>query len=171
MRIGKALLAGVVGGAVMSLAAWIARATLGIEIDIAMMLGTLFGAPPVPSTWVLGFLAHLATSGVIAMVYALAFEYVTHRAGWLRGALFAIVHALLAGAALTLIPAVHALIPERVPAPGVFWMEGGAPYVVAFFSFHLLYGTVVGAVYGPVATTPRVPERVRVREVGRASNA
>ncbi|MBA2686931.1 MAG: hypothetical protein H0U64_02410, partial [Gemmatimonadaceae bacterium] len=44
MKVGKALIAGIVGGAAMTTLAWLAR-LMGIDINAEMMLGTMVSSP------------------------------------------------------------------------------------------------------------------------------
>lgn len=150
MNYGRAFLAGVIGGVVMSLVMAMARNFMGMEVHLEMMEGTMLGLQPGTTTWVIGFVMHLIISGIIGIIYAFGFEYITHRAGWLMGAAFSIVHGLIAGVLFTMIPAIHPLVPEKMPAPGAFMSNQGAMGVIAFFILHLIYGAVVGALYPPV---------------------
>ena len=127
----------------------IARA-VGMSIHFEMMLGTMFGGEPGIIKWTIGLAMHLALSGTIALLYAFGFEYVTHRSGWLVGAEFSAVHAVVAGFLIGLVPAANPIVPEIMPAPGPFMSNGGTAYVVAFALLHLTYGAIVGVMYGPV---------------------
>lgn len=120
---------------------------MGMEVNLEMMLGTMLGLSPGPLTWIVGFIMHLVISGLIAMLYALGFERVTHRADWKTGVLFSLVHILIGGIFMGLVPAMHPHIPETLPAPGYFLANHGTLGVVAFFILHMIFGAVVGAVY------------------------
>lgn len=150
MNYGRAFLAGVIGGAVMSILMAIARNLMGMPANLEMMEGTMLGLQPSTTTWIIGLMMHLVISGLIALIYAAGFEYVTHRAGWLMGVAFSIVHILIGGAAMGMVPAIHPLIPEMMPAPGAFLSNLGATGVIAFIMLHIIYGAIVGAVYPPV---------------------
>ena len=150
MKTGTAFLAGMVGGAVMTAMLWMGR-VMGMDVNLSMMLGTMFIQPPGATAWVVGFIMHLVISGLIALVYAWGFERVTQRAGPAVGAGFGVIHAIIAGLMFGMIPLLHPLIPEQMPAPGMFMAEKGALYVVMMFVVHMIYGAVVGSIYGPVA--------------------
>ncbi|MGH7718990.1 MAG: hypothetical protein ACREON_09140 [Gemmatimonadaceae bacterium] len=150
MKAGKAVLAGVVGGVAMTVLGWLVR-QLGIPMNAEMMLGTMVIAPPGPAAWLIGFVMHLMVSALIALVYAWGFERVTHRAGAAVGLGFAVIHIVIAGLVMAMIPAVHPMIPEQMPAPGAFMANMGATFVALFVLEHLMYGAIVGAMYGPVA--------------------
>lgn len=87
MNGGNAFVAGVVGGLVMSGLMWLARTMMAMPANLEMMLGTMV-ADPGSTAWIIGFAMHLMISGAIALIYAWAFEHVTHRAAWLIGAGF-----------------------------------------------------------------------------------
>ena len=142
-------MAGLVGGIAMTAVGWVAR-RLGMEMNAEMMLGTMMVAPGL-TAWLLGFMMHLVISALIALVYAWGFEHVTHRAGLAVGLGFAVIHVVIAGMVMAMIPAIHPMIPEQMPAPGAFLTNMGAAFTALFVIEHLLYGAIVGAVYGTVA--------------------
>lgn len=149
MKTSSALLGGVAGGALMTVVMWMARTLMGMPMNLEMMEGTMLVRPPGPVAWGVGFVMHLMISALIALLYAWAFEHVAHRAGAGVGALFGLVHAVIAGLAMGMVPAIHPLIPEMLAAPGAFLLH--IPMgPVALVLLHVLYGAVVGAIYGPV---------------------
>ncbi|MGI9091136.1 MAG: hypothetical protein ACR2GG_08545 [Gemmatimonadaceae bacterium] len=149
MKAGKAFWAGVSGGIAMVILMWMARTFMGMHMNLSMMEGTLFLPMGMPA-WIIGFIMHLIISGLIGLVYAWGFETVTHRSGAAVGAGFAIIHAIIAGLMFGIVPAIHPRIPEMMPAPGIFLSNMGMMGVLAFFLLHLVYGSIVGALYGPV---------------------
>ena len=152
MNTRRAFLAGVAGGAVMAVLVKI------VPVNVEMILGTFF-LPSGIGAWLLGLALHLALSGAIALLYGLGFERVTHRASPGIGAAFSLVHVVLAGLALAALPAVHPLIPGQIRAPGAFMSSIGFGGVLLFLIEHLVYGAIVGQLYGHVAhpreTVPR----------------
>ena len=132
----------------MTLLGWAVR-TMGVDMNAEMMLGTMFSSPE-RGAWVIGFGVHMLLSVLFALIYAWAFENVTHRAGLAVGLGFAVIHIVLAGIVMAMIPMVHPMIPERMMAPGAFMSGMGAMGVGLFVLEHLLYGGIVGASYGPV---------------------
>jgi len=150
MKVGKALIAGIAGGAAMTALAWLAR-QMGINMNAEMMLGTMV-SPPGTAAWLIGFAMHMMLSAVIALIYAWGFERVAHRAGAVVGLGFAVIHIIIAGMVMGMIPALHPMIPEQMPAPGAFMANMGATFVALFVIEHLTYGTIVGAMYGPVVS-------------------
>ncbi len=115
------------------------------------------GGMPSAAKWVMGFIMHLIAGGIFVLIYAVGFEYLTHRAGWLVGAGFGLIHSLFAGLFMAMMPAMHPLIPEAMPAPGAFMSNLGMMGVVAEIMLHLIYGAIVGAMYGPVSHRPVGP--------------
>ena len=93
---------------------------MGMPAKLEMMLGTMMGMAPGIITWIIGFMMHLIISGLIALLYALGFEYIAHRSGWAVGAAFSIIHILIAGPFIGMMPAMHPMVPEQMPAPGAF---------------------------------------------------
>jgi hypothetical protein len=150
MKTGRAFLAGVIGAVVMSAILWIARNMMGIPAHMEMMLGTIVVPNPALTAWLVGFAIHLTIGGILAVIYAWGFEHITHRSGWLVGALFGLANAVVAGLVMGIIPAVHPMIPEQMPAPGAFMRNLGAIGIAAEFALHAIYGAIVGALYGPV---------------------
>jgi hypothetical protein len=159
MKPGKAFVAGVVGGAAMSVLISSAR-LLGLPMNLAMLLGTMTGLAPGAGTWLVGLAMHLVISGLIGMLYGVGFEHVARRSGALPGIVFSLVHIVVAGLAMGMLPSIHPLIPELVPAPGAFMSHVGEGAVIAFVAFHAIYGAVVGEMYGPVVHPSRPDDRV-----------
>jgi hypothetical protein len=149
MKTGRAFVAGLVGGLAMTALAWLVRQT-GLQMNAEMMLGSMVSSSPGAATWLIGFIMHMMISALIALAYAWGFENVTHRAGAAVGLGFAVIHVVIAGIVMAMIPAIHPMIPERMPAPGAFMANMGATFVALFIIEHLLYGAIVGAMYGPV---------------------
>ena len=150
MNVRKALIAGLVGGAAMTVLAWLVR-QMGIAMNAEMMLGTMVSSPG-GAAWLIGFAMHMMLSAVIALAYAAGFERVTHRAGAVVGLGFAVIHVIIAGMVMGMIPGMHPMIPEQMPAPGAFMANMGTTFVALFVIEHLMYGTIVGALYGPVVS-------------------
>lgn len=146
MNLSRAFTAGVLGAAAMSVLLFIGR-QVGMDVSIESMMGTLF-LPPGPTAFWVGLAMHLMISGLIALVYAWAFETVTRRASAGLGAAFALVHVLIAGVVMGgMIPVVHPLIPEQMPGPGYFLSNHGSMGTAAFVVLHLVFGAIVGAMY------------------------
>ncbi|MGQ0446113.1 MAG: hypothetical protein ACT4O2_13560, partial [Beijerinckiaceae bacterium] len=48
------------------------------------------------------------------------------------------------------IPLIHPLIPEQQSEPGIFMVNMGAANVVVFVVEHIVFGIIVGSIYGSV---------------------
>lgn len=147
MFVGRAFFAGIAGALAMSVFSAMAR-SLDVPINISLLLGTIPGWVPSRDTWTLGFVLNLLIGGLFALPYAWMFEYVTHTATSAIGARLGALHAIAVGGLLTGVPAVHAGVPELLPAPGAFMVAYGYDGIVVFFLVHLVYGAVVGGLYG-----------------------
>jgi len=159
---GVAFAAGVIAGLTMTTIFLIARAFGWTSLDLEMGWGSLFIGTVSPATWLFGMLLHLVLSGVIGMIYGKVFRAI-RRSGWDAGATLGIFHWLIGGMFLGFFPGVHSLMPEQIPAPGFFALNLGGLSFLGFFMTHLIYGSVVGAIY-PV-TSDRTSARMHEEEV------
>jgi hypothetical protein len=140
--------AGVVAGSVIAILFAIGRSG-GLAAHSELMLGTLVVRSP-SLAWLTGATMCIVTFGVVGVFYATGFEYVTLRAGFVAGAGLAIVHTLISGLALAVLPIVHPLMRARISnEPGIFKSNLGTFDVCAFVALHLLYGALVGLLYDP----------------------
>ncbi|MDT7858370.1 hypothetical protein RQM47_17100 [Rubrivirga sp. S365] len=163
MKTGKAFLAGVVGGAVMSAIMFMARTVMGMDVKLELLLGTMVGLQPGTTAWIVGFVMHLMISGLIALAYAWAFENVLHRANAGAGVMVSVVHIVVAGVFMGLMPMMHPLVPEQMEGPGFFMLGLGVMGLVAFVMLHVIFGAIVGAMYGPALHGSAVGEGARAR--------
>jgi hypothetical protein len=88
------------------------------------------------------------------------FEHVTQRSGAAIGAGFGVVHGIIGGLAIGMMPMMHLRIPEQLPAHGAFMANMGAMGVMAEMVLHIIYGAVVGGIYRPVGVPRSRPVRV-----------
>lgn len=146
MNVGRAFLAGVVGGVVMSIGLAMGRA-MGMPANLELMLGTMV-LQPGTGAFILGMMMHLMISGAIALIYAWGFEHVTHRANATIGAGFGVIHGIIGGMFMGMMPMMHPLIPEMMPAPGAFMSNMGIMGIMAEMVLHIVYGAIVGGIYG-----------------------
>ena len=151
MKFGRAFLAGVLGGVLMSLLLWSAQDGFAMPASLSLMLGTMIGLEPFAiGTAVAGQAMHLAIAGAIGVTYAWIFERRrSHFEGIFSGALFGLAHAGIAGLVLLAVPAVHPMIPESLAPVGPFMSRLGVEGVAAFILLHLIYGATVGSIYAP----------------------
>ncbi len=168
MNFGRAFIAGVIGGAVMTVLMFMGRMMGMTAMNLEMAMGSMLMQSVSTISWIIGLVMHLMLSGLIALVYAYGFEYVVHKAGWLTGAGFGVIHTIIAGIFMGMMGMMHPLmtagppVPEgRLLAPGFFAMNFGMMTTMAIIVLHLIYGAIVGAIYAPVLGTldERVGER------------
>jgi hypothetical protein len=143
MRVGRAFVGGISGGAVMTLFMALGRAS-GVPFALEMLLGTLCGGQPTRAAWACGFVAHLVISGLIGILYAAAFEHIAHRASWRLGVVLSIAHSVIAWVGVALISEVKPLGPDIVRL-----FTPGESAFLAFAVVHAVFGAIVGAIYGP----------------------
>ena len=154
MKFSRAIFAGIVGAAAMSLTMFLFRLT-GIEISLEALLGSLFAPRAVVSPWFTGFLVHLAIGGIVGIVYAFIFEVAVQRSGPILGAGVGLAHGMLAGLLMSGIPAMNPLDSSITSVPGAFLSNVSFGPVV-FLLLHCLFGAVVGIAYGPPIQKPHV---------------
>ena len=155
MKMSKAILGGVIGAVAMSLIMAMARA-MGMKVMLEQMLGTMTGMMPSATTFGIGLAIHLMMGAAFGVIYGWVFEHVVHRGRWTAGALVALPHVLVVGLMMGAIPMIHPLMLSPMPAPGVFMSHLGGLGVVAMIMLHLIFGAIVGGVYGDVRETRRV---------------
>ncbi len=133
---GKAVLAGLVGTAAMTAVAMMAGPMMGIEMDAPKMLSGFMNVP-----LALGWIAHFMIGTILALTYAALFVRILPGAPWLRGALYGLAPFLLAQ-----------IMVMPIMGMGVFTVNAPNTIMLVMGSLigHLVYGAVVGAIYGPV---------------------
>jgi len=126
------------------------------RMDLPTMLGTLV-TPDLDRARVPGILIHFANGQFFALFYASAFALIG-RSGWPLGALFGLVHGLLA---LTLIipalPSIHPrMASERtgfelalLEPPALFAQNYGRRTVAVTLLAHVAYGAILGGFLKP----------------------
>lgn len=138
IRIGRAVVAGLIGTLVMAaVGMWVAP-LMGIpRMNPAVMLAGAMGG-----SLVLGWAGHLMIGTILALGYAFV-------APWLRGA------AAVRGALYGIAPFLLAQI-VVIPMMGMPFFSGSAVMAMGSLVGHLVYGAVVGGVYGAVPAGARV---------------
>jgi hypothetical protein len=129
----RAFVAGVVGAAVMSLLMVWFRA-IGVPLHLELQLAAMLGV----HVWIVGFIAYLLIGGIVALIYALVFEYILNEAGVGPGLMVGACHSIFAG-----------FIWSQLRGPGQFWDSYGAAGIAALFLLHFVYGAIVGGLYHP----------------------
>jgi len=116
------------------------------KMDLPEMLGGLFGLNSVAMGWVILFVGGI----VFALLYA--YWFVNHLPGseWQRGLIYGIVPWLV------MMVIVAPLLPVLTPmmmgktAPGFFFANMGMITTIGSLVAHMIWGTVLGAVYGNI---------------------
>jgi len=141
MKIGRAIVAGIVGGIVVVIALIVVGWLVGANADLCRLGGVILTRRLDAAGWLAGAVAQLVIAIIAALVYAAIFELVTRRAG------------ALIGLAMGFIPA-SPLIDAGIGPPGAF-MEFRGPWVmVTFVLAHLAFGALVGRLYGNTRHSP-----------------
>lgn len=127
------------------------------RMDLPLLLGTLVVADPDRARAV-GFLIHLANGQVFALGYAAAFA--AHgRATWWLGAVFGLIHGLVALTILVpILPALHPRMGSTragpgtgavLEPPGPLGLHYGRATTLVTVVAHVAYGALLGSLLGP----------------------
>src|SRR5437588_2785080 len=126
------------------------------RMDLITMLGTMITGDLDRARFP-GVLIHFAIGQVFALIYASAFSLLG-RSGWQLGALFGLVHGLLALTLLIpLLPSIHPrMASERtgldlavLEPPALFAQNYGRRTVAVTLLAHVAYGAILGAFLKP----------------------
>ncbi len=132
IKTGRAIIAGLIGTLIMTaVGLWIAPLMGMPAMNPAEMLAGQMGG-----VLLLGWLAHLMIGTVLAIIYAVVAPWLAGPPV-LRGALYGIAPFLLAQIVV-------------IPMMGMPLFSGSVVLAMGSLIGHLVYGAVVGAVYGPV---------------------
>ncbi|HEX2173378.1 MAG TPA: hypothetical protein VHL09_13145 [Dehalococcoidia bacterium] len=125
------------------------------RMNIPFMLGTAF-TPDRSRAKVIGFVFHLLNGWIFAFLYAAIFQS-WRRAGWARGAVVGVGHALFVlVAGLPILPHFHPRMaseqfgptPTRhLEPPGFLALNYGHRTPLSVILAHLIYGAILGAFY------------------------
>jgi hypothetical protein len=127
------------------------------RLDLPLLLGSALVADP-DRARIVGFAVHLGFGQVFAAFYAAGFAALD-RAGWWLGALFGLLHAVVALTVLVpLLPGVHPrLASDRagpdstavLEPPGPFAVNYGIATPLVTIAAHVVYGFVLGLALNP----------------------
>jgi hypothetical protein len=123
------------------------------RMDLPFLLGTILTSDRSRAK-AAGYAMHFATGQLFALVYFLVFMAVGE-SGWGLGALFGLIHGLVASIALVnvLLPVIHPLMGTPVSAaadrpllepPGFLMLNYGRRTPVVTIAGHIAYGAIVG---------------------------
>ena len=166
IKVGHALAGGLLGGIAAS-ALQIGARVAGVPMNLDTWLGGLFTSDPETALTV-GVTLQVALFTAFALLYAVGFEYVARRGGWTVGLAFSILHAAIAGVVLATLASPDA----AYAAPGSFPGQFTLVTTGLFAAMHLLYGTIVGWLYGERRSGPReVTQLEDSPKVGRTASS
>ena len=143
-----AIWAGIAGGIVMVVMSKMMKAAgAPLDMNIIRMWGTMLKLHGT-AMQVAGWVIHLIASAMIALVYAWGFDAVGADDNlWLWGAFGGLIHWVLAGLFMTMVPPMHPELPEKRRVPGAFATSYGPVDVAGFLMSHLVFGLIVGILY------------------------
>lgn len=163
---GYAILAGLAGGAAMAVILYMGIIMLPqqMKMNLFMMLGSM-ALPVGAAAFLMGAMVHAGMSAVFGLVHAAAFSILdidSNQAAW--GLLFGGVHWAVVGMALGMLPLMHPRLRRAgkglaanagdsdpdglLDAPGFYALNYPMMTALGFLMLHLLFGVVVGALYG-----------------------
>jgi len=152
----NAFLAGTAGALAMSALFALARIIKITNLNFELVLGSLFTGGLNSFNLLIGFSWHVANGGLIGILYAWLFKNIG-RADWITGTATGAVHCVFAGFFLGILPSIHPLMPEIIPAPGYFGYDGGIIDAVLLLISHLVYGGITGHLYEKYSESAIVP--------------
>jgi len=146
----RAFIAGMIGAALFAIASAFARRA-GVPMDLEWLQGSLFtGAEGArgATAYVLGLIAQLAVGGVLGLIYAAILAHTPHPS-LSAGAFLGLVHALVAGVLLALVPMLHPAVPEAIAPPGLLMSGRGTDASIVFVLLHVGFGMLMAALTSP----------------------
>ena len=148
---GWAILAGLVGGAVMAIMLYMGILMLPqqMKMNLFMMLGSMM-LPVGAAAFVMGAMVHASMSIAFGLIHGAVFAVAdidSAEAAW--GLLFGVVHWAVVGMALGMLPLMHPRIRDgEIDAPGFYALSYPPMTAMGFLMLHLVFGVIVGALYG-----------------------
>ena len=150
-EIGWAIGAGLIGGAVMVAVLYMGIAMMPnqMRMNLLLMLGTMM-LPAGVMAYVAGAMIHAGMSVAFGLIHAgviAGADIESATAVW--GLLFGLVHWAIVGMALGMMPLMHRGIQrQEIEAPGFYAISLGPVTAMGFLMLHLLFGLLVGVIYG-----------------------
>ena len=153
-RFGQAIKAGLIAWVVFTVVLYMAPLMGVPKMDVPAMLGGMFGLNSVALGWVM----HLMIGLVLALIYAYWFVDLVGGAPWVRGLTFSLLPWLAMMVVIApMLPVLNPML-AKMP-PGMFLLNMGIMAPMGSLIGHLIWGTVVGAVYGGVEVRERAVAR------------
>ena len=148
---GWAILAGLVGGAVMAVILYMGIILMPqqMKMNLFMMLGTMV-LPVGAAAFLMGAMVHAGMSVVFGLIHGgvfAALDIDSAEAAW--GLLFGVAHWAVVGMALGMVPMMHPRMRSgEIDAPGFFALGYPPMTAMGFLMLHLVFGVIVGVLYG-----------------------
>lgn len=116
------------------------------KMDMPGMLGSMFGAP---GNRTMGMIMHLINGVIFTFIYALFWTNGIGAPQALSGVLFGVVHWLVVGLVMGIMPMVHAGIQSGdIPEPGVYMLKnGGGMGFMGGLVGHIVFAVVVVLIF------------------------
>ncbi|MGE5296578.1 MAG: hypothetical protein ACM3VT_17295 [Solirubrobacterales bacterium] len=149
MRVGLAFIAGMIGWAAMVGLTVLIQLTGATQFDWSMLVGSVITGQIGSGAWILGFVAGLIISGLIALIYGAVFEGM-QRSNWRLGVVGGIIHAAIGGVFFAAMSSFDRAMPNLILPPGPYAINYGALTAVAVVVLPLIYGAIVGGMYRPI---------------------
>ena len=148
---GWAILAGLVGGAVMAVILYMGIVMMPqqMKMNLFMMLGTMV-LPVGVAAFVMGAMVHAGMSVVFGLIHGAVFSALDVDSAWAAwGLLFGVAHWAVVGMALGMVPMMHPRMRSgEIDEPGFYALRFPLMTAIGFLMLHLVYGVIVGALYG-----------------------
>ncbi len=148
---GWAILAGLVGGAVMAVILYMGIAMMPqqMKMNLFMMLGSMM-LPVGATAFVMGAMVHAGMSVVFGLIHGGVFAALDIDSAWAAwGLLFGVAHWAVVGMALGMMPMVHPRMRSgEIDEPGFYGLRYPPMTAMGFLMLHLVFGVIVGALYG-----------------------
>jgi hypothetical protein len=150
-RFWQAIKAGLGAWIVFTLVLYIAPLMGVPKMDVPAMLGGMFGLNNLGFGWMM----HLAIGLMLALIYAYWFVDLVGGAPWVRGLTFGVLPWLTMMVVIApMLPLLNPMV-AKMP-PGVFLANQGIMAPMGSLAGHLIWGAVLGAVYGRGVARERV---------------
>ena len=147
---GAAIVAGIIGGVIMSVALYMGIAMMPrqMKMNLFLMLGTMM-VRDTKMAYVAGAMMHIGMSVVFGLIHVAlyqAFGLESALVAW--GVLFGLGHWVITGMGLGMMPVMHPLIRTgQMDAPGAFATNYPTMTAMGFLMLHVLFGILVASFY------------------------
>ena len=148
---GWAILAGLVGGAVMAVILYMGIVMMPqqMKMNLFMMLGSMM-LPVGAAAFLMGAMVHAGMSVVFGLIHGGVFAVLDIDSAWAAwGLLFGVAHWAVVGMALGIMPMMHPRMRSgEIDEPGFYALRFPPMTAMGFLMLHLVFGVIVGSLYG-----------------------